>query len=259
MPVLLAGSAAALLVAPPRDGALRLQTTAAPLRRSSSPALASGAVAVVAALLLFGPVAASLVALGSVLLQRSSQRRRSAAAAHRERARALDALSMLGAELRTGRTPADAFEAAAGIACGASSVALGAAAAAARLGGDVGSALTAAPSAVGSVLTALAACWRVCSDAGSGLAMAVERLEDGLRAAEAQRTALAAELAGPRATTQLLAVLPAVGIALAAGLGAHPLDFLLRTTPGVGCLTIGLALDGLGVVWTRRLAERAMP
>ncbi|MDT7538321.1 MAG: tight adherence protein [Actinomycetota bacterium] len=224
-----------------------------------APLVAAGAFAAVAASFLLGPVAACLVAAGGVLLQRSVRRRRTAADARREQARALDALSMLGAELRAGRTPSDAFDAAAGIAFGPSSGAFRAAAAAARLGGDVGAVLTAVPSAVRSMLVALAACWQVCSDAGSGFAAAVEQLEEGLRAAEAQRRAVAAELAGARATAQLLAVLPVVGVALAAGLGADPLRVLLWTPFGVGCLVVGLTLDGLGLLWTRRLTERAMP
>jgi tight adherence protein B len=166
---------------------------------------------------------------------------------------------MLGADLRAGRTAADAFAAAAVIARGESAMALAAAAAAARLGGDVPAALCRDRSPVAEALRALAACWRVCSDAGSGLADAVARLEEGLRTAEAQRLAVDAELAGPRATAQLLAVLPLVGVALAAGLGAHPLDLLLRTPAGLGCLAVGLGLDGLGVVWTRRLTARALP
>jgi tight adherence protein B len=107
------------------------------------------------------------------------------------------------------------------------------------------------------VLAGLAACWQVCSSAGSGLAAGVDRLEEGLRAAEAQRRAIETELAAPRATAGLLAVLPVGGVWLAAALGAHPIHVLLHTSLGIGCLFVGLALDGLGLMWTGRIVNRA--
>jgi tight adherence protein B len=133
-----------------------------------------------------------------------------------------------------------------------------AAASTARLGGDVPAALAVDGSAVPQVLRPLAACFEVCSTTGSGLAAGVDRLEEGLRAAEAHRRAVDAELAGPRATAGLLAVLPVAGIGLASALGADPLHVLLHTPFGTACLVVGLILDGLGVVWTRRLVARAV-
>jgi tight adherence protein B len=97
----------------------------------------------------------------------------------------------------------------------------------------------------------------VCSTSGSGLAAAVERLEEGLRAEQAQRRAVDAELAGPRATAGLLAVLPAAGLLLAAGLGADPLHVLLTTPLGTVCLVLGLGSRRRGVLWTSRLVSRA--
>ena len=69
---------------------------------------------------------------------------------------------------------------------------------------------------------------------------------------------IAAQLAGPRATARLLAVLPLLGILMGAGLGMHPLSFLLGGPPGLACLTAGVALDGLGLWWTRRMAARVL-
>jgi tight adherence protein B len=257
--ILLAASAAALSVAPLPDGALRLAVVAPPPRREVPLLTGLCAGAVVAAWFAGGPVAGLLVGAGGLLLHRSGVQRRAVVDRQQERARAVEALAVLGAELRAGRSPADAFDAASGVACGTSAAAFVAASAAARLGGDVGAALRGTDSAVSAALHALAACWQVCSEAGNGLAAAVDRLEEGLRAAETQRRAVAAELAGPRATVQLLAVLPVVGIALAAALGARPLDLLLHTPLGLGCLSVGVLLDGLGVFWTRRLTERVMP
>jgi tight adherence protein B len=259
-PVLLAAAAAALLTAVPRPGPARLAglRTDVEAERSRWPGWSPLLMAPLAALLLAGPVAAALVAGAVVLAQRTRADRRRAAALARERTTALDALSLLGAELRSGRPPGDALASAASVTVGATRGALWAGTAAARLGGDVPASLTSAGSAVPEVLRGLSACWEVCSTTGSGLATGVERLEEGLRAAEEQRRAVAAELAGPRSTAFLLAVLPVAGIGLAAALGAHPLHVLLHTPIGLVCLTGGLLLDGAGLLWTRRLVAAAV-
>jgi tight adherence protein B len=260
----LAGGAAALLVALPRPGDLRFQDLRTPDRRAGPVPVRRGG-STYAPLLLalpvglaLGPVAGVLVVLGLLLavrLRRARGRRRAAAV---ERGAAVEACGALAAELRSGRTAAEALAAAAGVAAGPSRQALAGAAAAAAMGGDVPSALTARPdSDVATALRSLAACWTVCASSGSGLAAAVERLEEGLRAEQATRRAVDAELAGPRATAGLLAVLPAAGLLMAAGLGADPLHVLLGTPLGLVCLVLGLGLDGLGVLWTSRLVARA--
>ena len=255
IPVLLAAAAAAVLVAVPAPGAVRLAGLSPPVATRRVPALVA---LPVVALVLLGPVAAAVAGAAAAVLSRVvAGRRRLAETAH-ERAGALDALSLLGAELRSGRPAADALEAAAGLAVGRIGAALRGAAGAVRLGGDVGAALSVEGSAVPEVLRGLAACWLVCSTAGSGLAAGVERLEEGLRAAEAQRRAIESELAGPRATAGVLAVLPVAGLALAAALGARPLHVLLHTPVGLACLLGGLLLDGAGVLWTRRLVANAV-
>jgi tight adherence protein B len=177
----------------------------------------------------------------------------------RERAGAAEALAVLASELRAGRMPADALGAAAGVATGALSGTLSAAATGATFGADPGGALLRAAegSAVPEMLRGLAACWQVCSATGSSLAAAVDRLADALRAERAQRLAVEAELAGPRATAGLLALLPAAGVALAAGLGARPVHVLLHTALGLACLSVGIGLDLLGLWWTGRIVAAA--
>jgi tight adherence protein B len=200
----------------------------------------------------------ALAAAGAVVLARLRRTRTLSAARRDERSRAVEACSGLAAELRAGRAPADALDAAAELASGPFRAALRAAAGAVRLGGDPAAALRPPPAcAVPEVLRALAACWTVCAGSGGGLAAAVERLEEGLRAEQAQRRAVDAELAGPRATAGLLALLPAGGLLLAAGLGADPVSVLLTTPLGLLCLTVGLGLDGLGLWWTGRLVAAA--
>lgn len=235
--------------------------------RSGAAAADRAAAGAVPALLLVGAAVAGV---------RVRRRQAVSAVRRQERARAMEACAALSAELRAGRSPADALLAAAHVASGPCRTALSTAAGAAALGGSAEVVLRAAadgqsgpgsggPSAgrveavtaVPEVLHCLAACWAVCAGTGSGLAAAVERLEEGLRADGAQRRAVQAELAGPRATAALLAVLPAGGLLMAAGLGADPVRMLLTTPLGLACLTGGLLLDGVGLWWTGRLVERA--
>ena len=219
------------------------------------------AAAAVVVLVAGGGAVLALLAAGAVAAGgRWWASRTRAAAREGERTRAVEACTALAGELRAGRSPAQALTVAADLAVGPSRAALAAAAAAAGLGGDVPQALRPRPGdgcSVPEVLRALAACWTVCAGSGSGLAAAVERLADGLRDDRAQRRSVQSELAGPRATAGMLAVLPLAGLLLAAGLGADPLHVLLSTPVGLVCLVGGLGLDGLGLLWTGRLVRRA--
>lgn len=263
----LAGAAVGVLLALPAAGPLRLaDVTAATRARSSDDRplpLPLGAVVLVTVLaaVVGGPVAAGLALLAGLVLLRVRTSRRRAAAAACERAGALHACGVLAGELAAGRTPSESLAAAAEVASGPVRDALRSGASAARLGGDLPAALLvhADRSAVPGVLRALAACWTVCAQSGGGLSAAVLRLEEGLRAEAAQRRRVEAELAGPRATAALLAVLPGGGLLLAAGVGADPLHVLLETPVGLVCLVLGLGLDGLGLLWTDRLVRRVRP
>lgn len=263
----LAGAAVGVLLALPAPGRLRLAEVTAGTRAPAAvrPALplplAAVGLATVLAAAVAGPVAAALALVVGPGLLRVRTHHRQAATAARERAGALQACGVLSGELAAGRTPAEALDAAAEVACGPVQDALRAAGSAARLGGDVPAALVvpADRSATPGVLRALAACWAVCAQSGGGLSAAVLRLEEGLRAEGAQRRRVEAELAGPRATAALLAVLPGGGLLLAAGVGADPLHVLLETPVGLVCLVLGLGLDGLGLLWTDRLVRRVRP
>lgn len=270
LPALLAALATAALVGLPRPAEARLGGLCAPRRtpwvwgavtasaggrgRWLLPAVVGGAASLVG-----GPALAVVAAALTGVGVRARVARARAAAGREERSRAVEACLAVAAELAAGRTPAEALDAAAGVATGPASAALRRGAQAAALGGDVpGALLSVDGSAVAELLRALAACWSVCAAAGNGLAPAVERLADGLVADVARRRAVEGELAGPRATAGLLALLPLAGIALAAGLGADPLRVLLHTPLGAVCLVVGVALDLLGVWWTGRLVARAL-
>lgn len=189
------------------------------------------------------------------------RRVRRAAAGRKERDGRADAVvalcGALAGELRAGRQPGEALLQAARDSGG-----LGghqaAVLAAARFGGDVPGALTAAarqPGAEG--LRGLAACWRVAVDQGAGLADGLDRLEAALRAERDQRADLRAQLSGARATAVMLAGLPVVGLALGATLGADPLHVLLHTPSGTVCLAAGGVLEGLGLWWALRIVRGA--
>jgi tight adherence protein B len=222
------------------------------------PSVALLAPAVGLALLPAGlPAAASggLIVLAGVRYRR---RQRVAAAAAAERASAVEAVSVLASELRAGRSPGDGLAAAARVATGGVGGALAAAGRAVHAGADPVPVLRAAPSAAGEAMTSLAACLQVCAGAGGSLAAAVETVADALRSDEEQRLAVAAELAGPRATAVLLAGLPLAGVALAAGIGARPLHVLLQTAVGGCCLVAGVLLDLAGLWWTDWLVTKAV-
>jgi len=209
---------------------------------------------------LVGGVALALLTVAGLLAtRRVLESRRRQAAERREKLRAGEACVVLAGELRAGRAPADALEAAARLAEGPTRQVLLAAAAAGRLGGDVPVALShgASASAAPELLRGLSACWRVCSQAGSGLAAAVDRLADAVVARHEQDRAVETALAGPRATALVLAVLPLGGVGLAAALGARPWHVLFGTPAGFVCLFVGCALDVLGLWWTNQLVARA--
>jgi len=168
----------------------------------------------------------------------------------RRRMQVIQALSALAAELTSGQPPASALAH-----CGGEPSAWPAAAQAARTGDDVAAALL-VDAHLHPVLRQLAACWQVAVDSGAGLAAAVTALAASTRVAEDVRVQLEAELAGPRATARTLAMLPVVGIGFGVMMGADPLGWLLGSTPGLLCLTAGLALTGLGAWWTGRIAAR---
>ncbi|GAA4982147.1 type II secretion system F family protein [Nonomuraea thailandensis] len=164
----------------------------------------------------------------------------------------------LAAELSAGRTPSDALTRAITAVDLPDPALLRPVIAAARDGGDVSAALTtSAPQEGGEGLRRLAACWEVSTTAGAGLAALIDRVAHTLRAAQAHRQDVAAQLAGPRTTARMLAALPALGLLMAAALNMHPLSFLFGTLPGLMCLIAGITLDVCGLWWTARMAARA--
>ncbi|MFG2826312.1 type II secretion system F family protein [Streptomyces sp. NPDC048434] len=206
--------------------------------------------------LLGGSVLPVLVSVAALFLVRRWLIARGAVRARDRRAAAVIGLcAAVAGELRAGRQPAQALLAAGAPGLGTAGSAV---VAAARYGGDVAQALRAAarlPGAAG--LTGMAACWQVAVEGGAGLASGLERIAAGLRAQRDQRDELRAQLAGPRATALMLALLPAGGLLMGSALGADPLRVLLHTPAGWGCLAAGGLLEWCGVAWTARIVAAA--
>lgn len=249
VPVLLAAAAAGLLVGAP-DGLPRVRWAGRAGRSRWWPV-----VLVPAVLLLVGSLRLSVlvavgvaVAAGAVRLLRRARGARAAAA---NRARAVELCDAVQAELSAGQTAGQALDRAA-----ADWPLVGPAARAAATGGDVPAALrelSAAPGA-GS-LRVIAGAWQVAHRTGHGLADALGRVAEDLRAAEQTRRIVAGELASARATARLLAGLPFLALAMGAGAGAEPWAFLLGEPAGLACLVTGLGLAYAGLAWVEALAR----
>ena len=213
-------------------------------------------------LLLLGPVAAAMCGGVAMVGRRAVAGIRAAAERERDAAAAATVCAVLAAELRAGRPAEAALALAAADLPPALAGPLHRAVVSAQLGGDVPTALRSTgrsqPPHGPPLLRQLATCWEVAGRTGAGLAGVVDALATDLRAGERLRLEMSAALAGPRTTAWLLAALPVVGIAMAAGFGAAPLTVLLRTPVGLGCLVTGTTLDLLGVAWTRRLVRQAL-
>lgn len=100
----------------------------------------------------------------------------------------------------------------------------------------------------------LAACWTTSANTGAGLASAVASLAQAARSAEAMRGEIDVQLAGPRATARMLALLPLLGIAMGQLAGADPIGWLFTAPLGLVCLALGVVLNLAGLLWTRRIA-----
>ncbi|MBB1253344.1 type II secretion system F family protein [Streptomyces sp. OF3] len=194
-------------------------------------------------------------AAGVFLLRRLLRRRDERRAEERRAAAVIDLCGGIAAELRAGQHARQALLRAVDDALGPEAAPIRAAA---RFGGDVPTALEALarrPGAAG--LRAVAACWRITVDGGTGLAGALERVAGALREDRDRQAELRAQLAGPRATAVILALLPCMALALGTAMGAEPLEVLLRTPLGWALLTGAAVLEWAGLAWVAGLARAA--
>ncbi|GAA1146961.1 hypothetical protein GCM10009664_13740 [Kitasatospora gansuensis] len=207
------------------------------------------------------PVPPLLAAVAVLPVRRWRSRRRRAAEARRRAAAVVELCAGLAAELRSGATPQQALHSVLGRAStlteglGAESSAR---LAAGRYGADVPAALrSVAELPGGRGAAAVAACWQVTAESGTGLAPGLDQLADALRAERALAEEIESELSGPRTTVAVLAALPLVGLLLGAALGAEPVRILLHTPAGLACLAAGALLEAAGLAWTARIVRAA--
>ncbi|MFJ1757710.1 type II secretion system F family protein [Kitasatospora sp. NPDC088134] len=199
----------------------------------------------------------------AVLPVRRWRARRGVARAARQRAVAvIELCAGLATELHSGATPEQAMNAVLARAAPDWGRRLGAGPAVGLAAGRYGADLPAALRLVaelpgGEGAAAMAACWQVSTESGTGLATGLEQVADALRAERALTEEITGELAGPRTTVVVLAALPAVGLGLGTALGAHPVHVLLHTPAGLLCLLAGGALETAGLFWTARIVRAA--
>lgn len=242
---------------PPRG--LRLATFAASPPPSAGRAawVLAAAVGWVVVGLGISPVVIAIVAGSAVGWQRVDRRREAAKRREETAAAVVEVTYALAAELRAGRTPAEALLAVTELA-GPLAPALHSAYGAVMVGADAAVELAEAATLPGADrLRPVAAAWAVATSAGGQIAVVLERLAVAMDADAELRRELDAALAAPRATMMLLAVLPAFGLLLGQSVGAHPVALLLYRPLGWGLSAAAVALDALGVLLMRTIVRRA--
>lgn len=194
---------------------------------------------------------ASLIVIATsarLLLQDRSLRR-----AAQLRVLVAHACNVLASQIRVGRVPAEALTSAA---C--DCPVLADAARVQDMGGDVTTVWRTAATQPGQAgLADLARAWQVSARTGAPLAHSLEQVAAALTADVALRAVIAGELAAPRATGKIMAVLPLCGLGMGYLLGGDPLHFLLSSPIGWGCLVFGASLAAAGVLWIDHLSRLA--
>lgn len=186
-------------------------------------------------------------------------RQRQADRAAQSAAELAEAVRRVADELRTGAHPATALAGIDGDGRLAQAV-LAPAAAAAQLGEDVPSVLTRQADAhpeVAHALRYVAAAWDVAERHGVPLAELLGCVQAELRWRLRHAAAVRADLAGPRATANVLTALPALGVLFGQLVGADPVD-VLRGGVGQVLLVVGAGLTATGAAWSERILSRAV-
>lgn len=259
---LLAAGLAVWWWVPPPDAVRRRLTTSRPRadwRRRRwfrwSVRLGAAVALVLAATVLRGPGAGAVTFAGVIAVGAASRLAalsRRTRAEHAVRTEVADACSVIANQVRVGRIPAEALALAAEDA-----EVLAVAARVQRNGGDVVTALLEQADQPGCRgLRDLARAWRVGTRTGAPMAELLDQVAHALRSDQSAERTVSAELAGPRATGHIMAVLPLCGIGLGYLLGGDPLGFLVGGPLGWACLALGSALAAAGVFWIEWLARQ---
>jgi len=105
----------------------------------------------------------------------------------------------------------------------------------------------------------LAAAWLVATEAGAPLAPTLQRFAASLRDLGTNERDARTALAGPRATTRMVMVLPLIGVLFGLALGFDTLGTLVGSIPGAACLVLGIVLILIARWWSALLIRRARP
>ncbi|MGW6934924.1 type II secretion system F family protein [Lentzea sp. NPDC054927] len=159
-------------------------------------------------------------------------------------------------ELRAGAHPATAAEGAAQDTPAPANEVLRAAAATARLGGDVERTLRdLRQPLLRTAVDQLAKAWHVSAKHGVALADVLDATRRDLDQRAAFARQVHARMAGPRASAAVLAGLPVFGVLLGELSGARPTRILLGTAAGQVLLVLGALFLAAGLWWTQRITE----
>lgn len=252
----------ALLCWPDTGATTRLRTIIGhgPRKRLRAPSAVTTAVAAVVAGWLIAGIGGAVTA---TLLAATIRRQLRARAESRQSLAAIDglaeALHALVAALRAGAHPATAAELAAEDAQPQMAATMRAVATAARLDGDITTALSTTRSpALATALGRLATAWQLAQRHGLPLAEVLEAVRRDLEHRARFTRQVLARMTGPRSSALALSLLPAVGVALGTAMGANPLAVLTGTALGQTLLVAGVTLLCAGVSWSNRITTRAV-
>jgi tight adherence protein B len=190
-------------------------------------------------------IGGTVVVLGARGARRRLAARRRRAVAH--------ACGVLAGQVRIGQVPLVAVRSAAE-----DCPVLAGAVATAELGGDViGHWQRQATEPGQQGLADLARAWQLADATGAGMAEVLDQVTEALHEDEALALMIASEVAGPRSSGKIMALLPVVGIGLGYLIGGDPITFLFDSPAGWGCLVGGAASACSGVLWMEWVADRA--
>jgi tight adherence protein B len=197
-------------------------------------------------------LACAAFAVGATVARLITQHRRQISAL-RARAAVAQACTVLASYLRVGQVPSAALSIAA-----ADYQVLREGHQAGTLGGDVVEVWRQQSRRAGhSGLLELARAWQVSNETGAPMSATLDQVAASLAADQALTRVIDSELATARATSKVMAGLPACGVGIGYLLGGDPGRWLLAGPSGWACLLVGVLLACAGVLWIEALARQA--
>jgi len=97
--------------------------------------------------------------------------------------------------------------------------------------------------------------WLLTKTHGLAFSPLVAALAQDLSEQLAAGSERAGQIAGPRTSGYVMALLPLLGLALGAGMGADPIRVLLQSAVGNVLLVVGVGLTCAGLLWSARIVR----